>query len=458
MTTTPPADDIELPKRKKGFSIARKMGKAYIERKDRRREKESQAASPLHGSRALSGRGRLHLREEERGRGTLIVNGSVLAHLNETALVCLRMVIEGEPEAVIIKRLTKRYKVRKAIATEDLRTLLQDVEALERGRTPRRSTRVDPLSGPYSASFRADLAVTYRDLASQEEVAAGELTTEEWLSAIDNIKRYGIPHVCMTGGEPTVREDLVEFIDQANKQGLMVGLLTDGERIGNKAFLGRLMDAGLDYVQVTIASHDEAVHGKVMGTPHHRKTVNGIRRAIAAGLPTLVNIVITKESEYGLEETVDFLIGLGARHITVNPKVLGEDTLPDWMQQECLERARRMARGRARVFWYGPVPGPDPRKDRDVEAVGELAIGDLEWGGGRTHIYVNPDGSITAGRGHGEVLGNVLTHQWNMLWYHPVLKDIRAKRLEEKRWRSLQEQGFNGYPLFPNLPVVENPE
>jgi len=458
MTTSTDEIDMEVPRRKrrKGFSLARKVGKAYVVRKGHRHQETE--VSPLHGRRAYTGRGKIHVREDEKGKkGTLIINGSTIIHLNETALECLLMLFTGEAHIDIVKRMTKRYKVKRSIARDDLETLIKDLESLEQGNMPRRGTREEPLTQALSAPVRADLALTFRDLSSSGTDGAhpaGEMTTEDGLKAIDQIKTYGIPHLCITGGEPTVREDLVEMIDHSTSIGLMTGLLTNGERIGNKAFLGRLMDAGLDYVQISIASHDETVHAKVMGTPHHRKTVNGIRRCIKAGLPLLVNIFLTKESEYGLEDTVDFLAGMGVQYITVNPRVLGEDTIPDWMRQEALERARKAARGRARVFWFGPVPGPDPRKDREEQSIGELAMGDLEWGGGRTHIYIHPDGNITPGRGHGEVLGNVLTHQWNMVWYHTVIKEIRSKKLEEKRWKTLQELGFSGYPLFPNLPVT----
>jgi MoaA/NifB/PqqE/SkfB family radical SAM enzyme len=460
---TGPTDDVEMEvprrKRKKGFSLARKVGKAYVDRKGRKHQEVE--ISPLHGRRAYTGKGKIHVREDEKGKkGTLIINGSTVVHLNETALECLLQLFAGEAHTDIVKRMTKSYKVKRSIARDDLETLVRDLEALEQGHTPKRGTREDPLSKSLSAPVRADLALTYRELSSSPEggQVAGEMTTEECLKAIDQIKTYGIPHLCFTGGEPTVREDLVELIDHAASMGLMTGLLTNGERIGNKAFLGRLMDAGLDYVQISIASHDETVHSKIMGTPHHRKTVNGIRQCLKAGLPVLVNIFLTKESEYGLEDTVSFLVGLGVRYLTVNPKVVGEDTIPEWMQQEALERARRAVRGRARVFWFGPVPGPDPRKDREVQSIGELAMGDLEWGGGRTHIFIHPDGNISPGRGHGEVLGNVLTHQWNMVWYHTVMKEIRSKKLEERRWRALQELGFSGYPLFPNLPVTPETE
>jgi MoaA/NifB/PqqE/SkfB family radical SAM enzyme len=207
---------------------------------------------------------------------------------------------------------------------------------------------------------------------------------------------------------------------------------------------------------MSIASHDPTVHGKVLGTPDHHKTVDGIKNCVRDGMPLLVNIFITKESEYDIEETVDFLVKLGVRNITVNPLDLAEQSLPDWMVAKALERARKAARGRARVFYFGPIPGKSPpmAQPGEAEHVGDLSLGDLEWGAGLVSVHVHPDGAVTAGRAHGAVLGNVLTHSWNMVWYHSLLKEVRDRQAEGRRYRALQELGFNGYPLFPGLNVA----
>lgn len=451
MKDTEATKDEDIPRRKSGrLSLARKVGKAYVDRAERKRQE--QEVSPLLLMDALSGKGRYFLRLEERGAGTLLVNGATVVHLNPMAVEYLRSMFEGMDNNGIVRNITKRYKVSSSIARDDLDTLVEDLKRLEAGELPMRGSRVDPLSGPYFAPFRADIAITYRTGQTASAEDKGELDTEGWLKAIDRLWTFGIPHVCFTGGEPTLRDDLVEMVDHARSLGMMVGVLTDGERLGNKAFLGRLVDAGLTYVQISLASHDEVVHSKVLGTTAHARTVKAISNAIKAGLHVLANVLITKESEYGLEDTVAFLVGLGVKHITVNPlEVEEESSIPDWMLEKALERARKAAKGKARIFWFGPVAGKDPRSVDEVAAVGDLALGNLEWGAAKTQVFIHPDGTVMAGKAHGTVLGNIRTHGWNMLWYHSAMKEIRSKNLEQRRWKALQEQGFNGYPLFPGL-------
>jgi MoaA/NifB/PqqE/SkfB family radical SAM enzyme len=82
-----------------------------------------------------------------------------------------------------------------------------------------------------------DCALTYR---LREEVPTGiapververELETEEWKTVLDKAWAAGIPHIVFTGGEPTLREDLLELIEYAEGHGQVTGLMTDGLRL-----------------------------------------------------------------------------------------------------------------------------------------------------------------------------------------------------------------------------------
>jgi MoaA/NifB/PqqE/SkfB family radical SAM enzyme len=445
----------EFKPKRKSLQLAAPLAKAYMDRERRRRKEADQ--SPLMGREGLTGAGCLHLREEEHGHGLLLVNGSLVVHANPTALLYLKLIFAGEEDSRIVRKVTGQFKVRPSIARQDLADLKADIERLERGEAPVRGTRVEPFSVPTVAPMRVDLALTYRTLENAPATeGARELNADDWIKALDKLWNFGVPHLCITGGEPTLREDLVDIVEHAASLGMMVGVLTSGERLGSHAFLGRLLDAGLAYVQVSVASHDETVHAKVLGTSGQPRSVEGIKNCLREGMPVLANIPITTESEYGLEETVDFLVKLGVTSITVNPLDQDERSMPDWMVSKALERARKAARGRARTFYFGPVPGkaPAPLPPSEAGPVGDLSMADLEWGAGLVSLHVHPDGAITAGRAHATVVGNVLSANWTMVWHHSLLKEVRVRQAEGRKWRPLNELGFNGYPLFPGPKVT----
>ena len=75
-----------------------------------------------------------------------------------------------------------------------------------------------------------------------------------------------------TGGEPTLRADLVELVDAA--QWFVTRLNTNG-RLLTPELCRKLYDASLDSVQVTLYSHDTDIHNALVGADGFDDTVAG---------------------------------------------------------------------------------------------------------------------------------------------------------------------------------------
>ncbi|NIV39991.1 MAG: radical SAM protein, partial [Anaerolineae bacterium] len=47
--------------------------------------------------------------------------------------------------------------------------------------------------------------------------------------------------------------------------GLITGLQTNGRKLADRAYLDELLLAGLDHIQITLESHDAAIHDRMVG-------------------------------------------------------------------------------------------------------------------------------------------------------------------------------------------------
>ncbi|MCG3148295.1 MAG: GTP 3',8-cyclase [Verrucomicrobiae bacterium] len=117
------------------------------------------------------------------------------------------------------------------------------------------------------------------------------LQDDELLMLIGLFAELGFEKIRFTGGEPTLRRNLVELIrTTANTPGIKsVGLTTNGILLD---YLARpLRDAGLDRVNVSLDTLDEARFRQITRWGNLRDVLAGIEAAERAGLRIKINAV-----------------------------------------------------------------------------------------------------------------------------------------------------------------------
>ncbi len=149
------------------------------------------------------------------------------------------------------------------------------------------------------------------------ERASGELTTEAWLSVIREVAELGALQIHFSGGEPTVRKDLAVLIAAAREAGLYTNLITAGVLL-DEAGLGKLIEAGLDHVQLSFQDSEASGCDNISGYP------GGFQKKLAfaawvkkAGLPLTLNAVVHRHNLQNLEILIELAVDLGAQRIEI---------------------------------------------------------------------------------------------------------------------------------------------
>ena len=130
-----------------------------------------------------------------------------------------------------------------------------------------------------------------------------ELTTEEGLRLIDQVRSFGTPPplLVLTGGDPMWRKDLTELVGHAKSTGLTVALTPSGTAAATRARLAELKAAGLSRVAVSLDGPDPASHDsfrRVKGS--YANTIKIIEAAIELGLPLQINSTVSRRTLPGL--------------------------------------------------------------------------------------------------------------------------------------------------------------
>jgi MoaA/NifB/PqqE/SkfB family radical SAM enzyme len=121
-----------------------------------------------------------------------------------------------------------------------------------------------------------------------------EMTLEQMRSAIRQCQELGVSVINFLGGEPLMREDITEIISSVNKKKSTTLLFTNGWLLAEKA--EALKASGLDSVNVSLDSDDEAVHDRLRNTPGlYQRALDGIAAAKNAGLTVAISCCLTSD-------------------------------------------------------------------------------------------------------------------------------------------------------------------
>jgi radical SAM protein with 4Fe4S-binding SPASM domain len=392
----------------------------------------------------------LQLRIENDGRGVMVINANTVLHLNETASAYAYYFMQGLPQQQVLKKIRGLYHVNEAAVKQDYEKLVYTISTMAKTEKICPVSFLDvekeePFSHEYSAPLRMDMAVTFKCQNNCIHCYAGgphetpELSTAKWKDAIDKLSSIGVFILTFTGGEPTLREDLPELLLYAQNKGMVTGLISNGRKLKDKAYVDTLEKAGLDFVQVTLESHKPDVHDLMTASlGSWVETVAGIRNAVNSQIYVTTNSTLSKHNVADFLGTVDFIKQLdvaafGCNSLIYSGKanaVSAEFALTFDELNEILPKIRAKAQQLCLKFlWYTPTQYCrfDP-----VQA----GLGVKSCTAALINMCVAPNGDVYPCQSYFESVGNILSDKWSKIWNHPVAKKIRSRGYVEEKCRN----------------------
>lgn len=117
------------------------------------------------------------------------------------------------------------------------------------------------------------------------------LSVDELVNIIAALRQVGVRRARLTGGEPTVRKDLIPIVARLAKLGLdELSLSSNGERLSELA--APLRDAGLSRVNISLDTLDPERFRRITRHGSLERVLAGIERVRAVGFPhTKLNTV-----------------------------------------------------------------------------------------------------------------------------------------------------------------------
>ncbi|WP_297548731.1 GTP 3',8-cyclase MoaA, partial [Thermococcus sp.] len=126
----------------------------------------------------------------------------------------------------------------------------------------------------------------------QRFLAKNEMTPEEIERLVRIASHLGIKKVKLTGGEPTVRDDIIEIVRLIKPYVVDLSMTTNGSKL--KELAKPLAKAGLDRVNVSLHSLKPEVYKRITGVDMLETVLEGIEEAVKYLSPVKLNMTVMK--------------------------------------------------------------------------------------------------------------------------------------------------------------------
>ena len=409
---------------------------------------------------------RIHMippRDDTPDAPLLLLNGAQLVPLNLSWAILLANLMdqlqayegqdlaEDQWEALLTAAVEETHRTyprtKRQTLASDLHLMLTSLVAIAQGREPEAAVGLLSLSDyapEMTAPHRMDLMVSAMEkdgswhcnqkclhcyAAGQPMGETPELSTEQWKTALALLRKANIPQVTFTGGEPTLRSDLVELVQAA--AWFVTRLNTNGRLLTPELCAG-LYEASLDSVQVTLYSAEGNIHNQLVGVNGFSDTVQGIRHAVEAGLIVSVNTPLCSLNTH-YAETLRFAHSLGVRYATCSGLIpsgsaCGQESRATALTPEQLTDVLRQAVDTAEELGMElDFTSPGWLEEETLRSLGLNLI--PSCGACLSNMAVTPDGKVVPCQSwlSDEPLGDLLHDDWADIWNSPRCAAIRAE-------------------------------
>ncbi len=290
----------------------------------------------------------------------------------------------------------------------------------------------------WGATRRCNLACIhcYSDSANREY--SGELTTREAKTMIDDLSRFSVPVMLISGGEPLIRKDIFELAEYAGDQGLRIVFSTNGTLI-NKEVARRIQKVGVSYVGISLDGMEEnndRFRGKKSA---FKQAMEGFRNCLEVGQKVGLRFTLTCHNYYDLAAIFDLIESEGIPracfyHLVYSGR--GSKMEKDALTHEQSRRAVDTILARTKDFIQRGLPkdiltvdnhvdGPYlylKLKEENPERAQEV-LESLRWNGGGANssgvgiANIDPQGNVHPDQfWQSYTLGNIRERSFSEIW------------------------------------------
>ncbi|HEY8375619.1 MAG TPA: radical SAM protein, partial [Nannocystis sp.] len=168
--------------------------------------------------------------------------------------------------------------------------------------------RPRPAAGGYKALIKVGYACNeHCTFCHTLDVRPIDGAADEVERKIDRAAALGHAMIVLSGGEPTIRPELLRWAARVAALGLDFGLVTNGRALAYRELTDKLIACRLRYVYLSLHGGSAPVHNRLVRSDAFDQAVAALRNLSGRGLDLTVNCVVTRQNLAHLRGLVDLV-------------------------------------------------------------------------------------------------------------------------------------------------------
>lgn len=133
------------------------------------------------------------------------------------------------------------------------------------------------------------------------------LDTKDLISIIKKLTEFGIGSVRLTGGEPLLRRDFIELVEDINNidEITNISMVSNGS-ILNEELVKKISRTNIKEITVSMDTMNSDKFASIVGIDCFYKVINGIKLLRKYNISTRINTVVTKTNFSEIEQLIEF--------------------------------------------------------------------------------------------------------------------------------------------------------
>ncbi|MGF6990549.1 MoaA/NifB/PqqE/SkfB family radical SAM enzyme [Lachnospiraceae bacterium PM6-15] len=283
-------------------------------------------------------------------------------------------------------------------------------------------------SGPLFISIDVTRKCNYKCLHCYNDSGCPtdeELTDAELLDAVIQAAELKPISMCLCGGEPMLRTNIIELIKAGREKGSAINMVSNGSLINNENIMA-IKEAGLETLQISLDGMNNMQHDTFRGyVGAFDNAINAMKLGIEAGLNVITSFIPNKMNFATINEYFALCYELGLAEVRIMPLIpMGRGSNIDFLllssdeyfvlQKDILiAKQKYMSKG-MRIEWGDPL-------DHYVRFTRNAEIGIKS-----AQLEIKSNGNLTISTYIPVVVGNVKKHSLQAYW-EGGYKDIWAR-------------------------------